>query len=115
MVEQKNQRRGSMLRVVHVVKAEKGELVISASRVSDGLTYTPAQAVQILKRFPSLTVTVPITRTSAEELFQRWESGDVTEEPTVLHKLAEAFLNQSGDMIFVPRQLVSQLIEEYQK
>lgn len=104
-----------MLRVVHIVKAEESKLVVNASRVSDGLTYTPAQAVAILKRFPSLTVAVPITRTSAEELFQRWESGDVTEEPTALDKLAEAFLNQSGDMIFIPRELVSRLIEEYQK
>jgi hypothetical protein len=80
-----------MRKVVHVVKIEDGQLVITASRVSDGLTYTPTQAVAILKKFPSLVVTVPITRTSAEELYRRWESGDVAEEPTTIDKLKDAY------------------------
>ena len=96
-----------MRRVVHIIKCIDGQLTICGSRVSDSLTYTPAQAVAILKRFPSLVVTVPITSTSAEELYRRWESGDVTEEPTTIDKLKAAYLNQTGDMLFIPRELVA--------
>ena len=103
-----------MRKVVHIIRVVEGKLAIVASRVSDSLTYTPAQAVAILKRFPSLVVTVPITRTSAEELYRRWESGDVTEEPTTIDKLKEAYLNQPGDILFISRELVAQLIEDYQ-
>lgn len=66
----------------------------------------------ILKKFPSLVVTVPSTSTSAEELLQRWRAQDDTEPPTVLDKLKAAYLNQSGDMLFIPREIVGQLIEE---
>lgn len=104
----------NMRKVVHVIKVIDGQLSISGSRVSDSLTYTAAQAVAILKRFPSLVVTVPITRTSAEELYRRWESGNVTEEPTAMDKLKTAYLTQSCDMIFIPREVVAQLIEDYQ-
>lgn len=100
------------MKVVHILRAENGELVFTGSRVSDSITYTPAQAVAILKKFPSLVVTVPITSTSAEELLQRWRAQDDTEPPTVLDKLKAAYLNQSGDMLFLPREVVGQLIEE---
>lgn len=100
------------MKVVHILRVESGDLVFTGSRVSDSLTYTPAQAISILKKFPSLVVTVPITSTSAEELVQRWRSQDDTEPPTPLDKLKAAYLNQSGDMLFLPREVVGQLIEE---
>lgn len=100
------------MKVVHILRVENGELVFVGSRVSDSMSYTPAQAVAILKKFPTLVITVPITHTSVKELQQRWFAQDGEEVPTALDKLKAAYLNQSSDMLFLPREVVGQLIEE---
>lgn len=100
------------MQVVHILRVVDGQLTFKGSRVSNSLSYTPAQAVAILKKFPTLVITVPITRTSAKELQQRWFAQDGNDAPTALDVLKAAYLNQTGDMLFLPREVIAQLIEE---
>ena len=99
------------MRVVHIVAVESGEIVFRGSKVNDAIAYTPAQAVQVLRQFPHLVLSVPITSTSAKELLSRWQSGNDSEPASLRQQLMDAYLNQSGEMLLLPRELVANVID----
>lgn len=101
--------------VYHVSVDEQGALQAKPHTqvVEEVFTVTPEMAVNALRNFNVGYLFVPIRDGVIDELTRRWEgkipSGNL---PGAVAQLRELYLNQAGDLIFVPRQVVSALIEQ---
>lgn len=81
--------------------------------VDEIFTVTPEMAVNALKNHNVEYLYVPIRDGVIEELRRRW-AGDLpsTTLPNAVAKLKELYLNQRGDILFVPRNVVADIIEQ---
>lgn len=100
---------------VYHVHLEEGRLQAwpHTQVVDEIFTVTPEMAVRALKDHNVEFLYVPIRDGAIEELKRRW-AGELpsTTLPNAVAKLKELYLNQRGDVIFVPRDVVSDIIEQ---
>lgn len=99
---------------VYHVCVEEDELQIKPHpQVVDVIfTVTPEMAVNALRNHNVGYLYVPMQNGTIEELKRRW-AGKVPSVnlPNAVAALREAYLNQQGDLIFVPRSVVADMIE----
>ncbi|TXH46234.1 MAG: winged helix family transcriptional regulator [Desulfurellales bacterium] len=113
-MNKKQQLATRLVPVYHVSVDESGRLQAKPhTQVVDELfSVTPEMAVMALRKHDVQYLFVPIRDGVIDELTRRWEgkisSGNL---PGAVAQLRDNYLNQAGDLIFVPRTVVADLIE----
>lgn len=103
--------------VYHVSVDEAGMLQARPhQQVVDALfTVTPEMAVNALRNCNVAHLYVPIENGVIEELKKRWLGKMPSSTlPGAVAQLRELYLNQQGDLIFVPRHVVADIIDHLQ-